>query len=200
MAHTLPQTPTPAPRKIGDDIVIRRAMAADAEALGAISARLFRETFVDGGFAIPYPPADIEAWLAEAHSPAAYARMLADPKMALWLAEDADGRAVAFATAGPCKFDFPGASPDDGQLYRFYLDAAVQGAGLADRFLAVVLDWLGADRRPVWLGVWSGNARAQRFYARHGFIKVAEFEEPIGQTIDLEFAFRREVSPLPANL
>ena len=45
--------------------------------------------------------------------------------------------------------------------------------------------------RDVWIGVWSENHGAQRFYARHGFEKVGEYGFTVGRTVDHEFILRR---------
>ncbi|MBN9319239.1 MAG: hypothetical protein BGN86_03885 [Caulobacterales bacterium 68-7] len=177
------------------EITIRRATADDAEPLAALSAAMFLDTFVRG-FGIPYSDADIEAFIASSHSPAAYAKKLADPDQALWIATDASGRAVGYANAGPCGLPAEGASADQGELYRLYVRREVQGAGLAARLMTETLAWLAADRRPVWLGVWSLNERAQRFYARYGFEKVGEYDYPVGETIDREWVMRREAGAL----
>jgi ribosomal protein S18 acetylase RimI-like enzyme len=170
---------------------IRRATPADAERLGALSTKLFVDTFVHG-FGIAYPQADIDFFIDESHSPHAYAAILADPEKATWIAEGSDGAPAGYLVCGRhCHLPVAGVQPEDGQLRRLYVTPATQGAGLADRLMAIALDWLEAARRPIWLGVWSGNGRAQRFYVRHGFKKIAEFDDPIGQTIDLEFAMRR---------
>ena len=43
----------------------------------------------------------------------------------------------------------------------------------------------------LWIGVWSGNAKAQRLYAAHGFEKVGEYDYPVGAWRDREFILRR---------
>jgi len=188
MADTLPHFSIP-------QIAIRRATPADAELLGALSTKLFVDTFVHG-FGIAYPQADIDFFIDESHSAQAYAATLADPDKATWIAETSDGAAAGYLVCGRhCHLPVAGVKPEDGQLRRLYVTPATQGTGLANRLMAIALDWLDADQRPVWLGVWSGNDRAQRFYARHGFEKIAEFDDPIGQTIDLEFAMKRPAKP-----
>jgi hypothetical protein len=57
------------------------------------------------------------------------------------------------------------------------------------------LDWLDRLGRPLWIGVWSENHGAQRLYGRHGFVKVGEYEFPVGKTRDQEFILRREAFP-----
>ena len=45
--------------------------------------------------------------------------------------------------------------------------------------------------RDLWIGVWSQNFGAQRFYARYGFGKVGDYEFPVGRVRDHEFILRR---------
>mgnify|MGYP001551852877 CR=1 FL=1 len=52
-----------------------------------------------------------------------------------------------------------------------------------------------ATPRTLWLGVWSENFGAQRFYARYGFEKAGEYLFPVGDTNDLEFILRRLPHP-----
>jgi ribosomal protein S18 acetylase RimI-like enzyme len=46
-----------------------------------------------------------------------------------------------------------------------------------------------------WLGVWSGNLKAQRLYAAYGFERVGGYAFPVGRWRDDEFIMRR---PAPA--
>jgi len=166
--------------------LIRRAGAADAPALADIGARTFTETF-----AHLYPPGDLARFLADAYSLARTRADLDDPGKAAWLAER-DGEAVGFALAGPCALPHPEVTPGCGELKRLYLIKAAQGGGLGARLFAETLDWLQrAGPRTVWIGVWSENHGAQRFYARHGFEKVGEYGFEVGDTVDNEFILRR---------
>ena len=168
-------------------LAIRRADAGDAATLSAIG----RETF-DGTFGHLYPPEDLAAFLEESHSAAAYAGLLADPRYGLWLLEDA-ARPVGFAVAGPCGLPHEDVRAEDGELKRLYLMPAVQNGGWGGRLFATAIDWLQAQgRHRIWISVWSENFGAQRFYARHGFAKVAEYEFPVGSQRDIEYMYRRE--------
>ena len=173
------------------EITLRRAGAADAETLAAIGRRTFEETFVEA-FAIPYPPADLADFVDKAHSPAAFARRLADPRQATWIAEGG-GVAIAYANAGPCGLPHRDIGADDLELHRLYVLRAAQGLGLGRRLLETTLDWMQAQGpAPLWLGVWSGNLKAQALYARYRFAKVGEYEFPVGAWRDHEFIFRRD--------
>ena len=172
------------------DAVIRTAGPADAETLSALGWETFVHTFVRG-FALPYTPADLESFFAASYAPHRFAALLADPGRRGWVAER-DGVAAGFATAGPCTLPHPDARATHGELLRLYVLPADKGTGLATRLMEGALAWLERDGpRPVWLGVWSGNGRAQRFYARYGFTRVGEYEYPVGATRDHEFILRR---------
>ena len=70
--------------------------------------------------------------------------------------------------------------------------ACRQGDGAGGRLLSQMLTWLDRDGpRTIWLGVWSGNLAAQRFYARLGFEKAGEYEFAVGAVRDHEFILRR---------
>ncbi|MDQ2860201.1 MAG: GNAT family N-acetyltransferase [Pseudomonadota bacterium] len=166
--------------------VIRRALAADAPAVAAIG----RATFA-GAFGHLYWPADLEAFLQEAHGLERIVRDLADPECAIWLAE-ADGEVVGYALAGPCDLPHPEVSPACGELKRIYVSRSAQGGGLGSRLMSEALAWLERDGpRRLWIGAWSGNEGARRLYERLGFEKVGEYYFQVGAARDREFILRR---------
>ena len=165
---------------------IRRAVVADAAVLGRVSSRAFSETF-----AHLYPAGDLAGFLARYRGEAAFARILADPGVALWLAE-MDGAAVGYAYAGPCDLPHPEVTTACGELKQIFLLRAAQGGGLGGRLLDAAFEWLERDGpRTLWIGVYSENHGAQRLYARHGFEKVGTYEFIVGETRDPEFILRR---------
>lgn len=168
---------------------IREAAPADAESLCAFAWRLFAETFVED-LGCAYPEADLATFREEAYRPELFARWSVSDDYGLWVAE-ADGRFVGYAVVSPCSFDHDLARPEHGELKRLYVSRDTQGRGVAPALLDCALDGLKARRRtPVFLSVWSGNHRAQAFYAKHGFEKVGEFKFPVGETMDDEFLMR----------
>ncbi len=173
---------------------VRRATAAAAAAPAGIGAETFTITF--GHL---YPPEDLAAFLDDSHSQAAYAKLLADPRYGLWLLEDGasgdSARAVGFAVAGPCGLPHADVAPEDGELKRLYLLPEVQNGGWGAKLFAEAIEWLQREgRHRIWISVWSENFGAQRFYARHGFAKVAEYEFPVGRQRDIEFMYRRDAA------
>jgi ribosomal protein S18 acetylase RimI-like enzyme len=168
--------------------VIRRAKPEDAAALARLGEATFRETFLDG-FAIPYPAEDLAAFVPGAYGVPVFETMLADPGHAVWLAE-VEGRAAAYCVVGPCGLPHPDARRNHGELKRLYVARDYQGLGLGRQLFDLALDWLGDQDGPAWIGVWSGNLKAQRFYAHAGFVKAGEYEFPVGSWRDQEFILR----------
>ncbi|KLJ00178.1 GNAT family N-acetyltransferase [Luteimonas sp. FCS-9] len=166
--------------------VLRRGVEADATRLSALARRTFTETF--GHL---YPRADLHAFLDEAYAVERQRIVLSHPDYAVWLLER-DGEAVGHAAAGPCGLPHADVAPGDGELKRLYLVRGLQGGGHGARMMRVALDWLLRDGpRTLWVGVWSENLGAQRFYARYGFDRVGEYLFPVGQVRDREFILRR---------
>jgi ribosomal protein S18 acetylase RimI-like enzyme len=170
---------------------IRTARPDDAQALVALARRTFVETFIEG-FGIPYPERDLAAYFATAFDVETTRARLSDQAEAWWVAEDAAGHLLAFANAGPNGLPHPLARPGHMELRRLYVARSAQGLGLGTRLLDLALDWMQAHTDgPLWIGVWSGNLKAQKLYAAHGFEKAGEYQFPVGDWRDDEFILRR---------
>ena len=170
---------------------IRRAAPADAAALAELGAATFVETF--GHL---YTPEDLQAFLDASHGVGAYARTLADSGYALWVADDATGRVIGYAQAGPCGLPHANVRPEDGELKRLYVRAGIQNAGTGRALMDAAMAWLLRDGpRTLWLSVWSENPGAQRFYARYGFAFAGEYAFIVGAQRDREFMYRRPAQP-----
>lgn len=165
---------------------IRRATPADA----AVLAALAEATFVQA-FAHLYPDEDLQAFLRGAYTVERQREVLASADEAVWLLEDGDV-AVGYVHAGPCGLPNPAVAPADGEVKRMYVLASHQSGGWGGRLMDVAEQWLLEGGAPaIWIGVWSGNHGAQRFYARRGFVQVGEHTFPVGRVIDREFTLRR---------
>ena len=99
---------------------------------------------------------------------------------------------IGHAAAGPCGLPHPDVQPGDGELKRLYVLKSLQNGGWGGHLFRTTLDWLERDGpRTLWIGVWSQNHGAQRFYERHGFQRVGEYKFAVGKTLDDEFILKR---------
>ena len=180
------QAPT-GPRGGQGEIVFRAATLEDAPALSVLGIAAFVHKFAD-----LYRPHDLLAFLLEAYAPPAIARELADPSR-LWRVAEQDGTLL-----GWCKLALTTGFPDHArgsrvmELKQLYLAPNATGG----RIGGALMDWAmgefaarAADE--VHISVWSGNERAQRFYARHGFAKLADVTFRVGSQLDAEYLFAR---------
>ena len=176
MTEEVPMTPS----------TIRRATVDDAQLLSTLATRTFAESF--GHL---YLEEDLQAFYADAYAVEKQRTILAHPEYAVFLLVDGD-EAVGHAAAGPCGLPHADVLPGDGELKRLYVLPSHQNGGNGGRLFDATLEWLQRDGpRNLWIGVWSENPGAQRFYARHGFERVGEYEFPVGRVRDREFILRR---------
>ena len=202
--------------------MIRRATPADAEALSALSRTCFTqtfghlydpgdlETFLEDAYAPDVLRAELEdperaTWLLFEDvaddgfsrpdpSPTDHPRTTEPGDEAP--ASSASQAPIGYVTACPAHLPHPDVAPGDGEIQRLYILQGRQGAGRGTLLLKTALEWLERDGpRTLWIGVWSENYGAQRFYARHGFEIVGEYSFMVGDHADHELITRRPARP-----
>ena len=168
-------------------IAIRSATLADVPALAALGAATFTETF--GHL---YAAEDLGEYLGRTHGEDAWARLLTDPQRAVWIAMLTHERAIGFVTVGACKLPLERQPPKAGEIQQLYVLERYQKHRIGSRLMDVGLRWLESRNcTPLYVGVWSQNLGAQRFYGRYGFQIVGEYGFPVGRTVDREFIMMR---------
>jgi ribosomal protein S18 acetylase RimI-like enzyme len=164
----------------------RRATLEDAAALSVLGAATFTETF--GHL---YPPEDLQTFLTESHSLAAWRRTLSDSERGISLAV-LDDKPVGFIAVGACKLPIENREATAGEIQMLYVLATHHNLRLGSRLMDLGLEWLREkDKAPLYIGVWSENYGAQRFYGRYGFGQVGEYGFRVGSTVDREFILKR---------
>lgn len=157
---------------------IRRAAEADAVQLSELGARVFHDTF-----AADNQPGDMDAYMAGAFGVTQQASELADPAVFTLLAE-VDARMVGYAQLRrreppPCV-----SGPEPVQLWRFYVERAYHGRGMAQSLMEAVYQaaraWGG---QTLWLAVWEDNPRAIAFYRKCGFVAAGREDFWLGSVL-----------------
>jgi ribosomal protein S18 acetylase RimI-like enzyme len=175
-------------------VEIRFAGPADAAEL----ARLAAVTFP-----LACPPSLSEAAIAEFIalnlSREKFATYLADESRILLLAEsDAEAAGYAMLVTGdpsdPAVAAAVSARPTI-ELSKFYVLEGHHGRGVAATLMAGTIGAAaGTGAASCWLGVNQQNARANRFYEKHGFLQVGTRTFQVGPSLENDFV--REL-PLP---
>ncbi len=164
-------------------MILRNAYPHDASALAALGRESFRAAFEH-----LYTPQDLQSFLDGAYSEKIVADEISSPRLRHQLAEDGSG------LAGFCKLslDSPYGAHSDAinaiVLGQLYTAAGRTGEGIGASLMA----WALAEARQrragaVQLSVWAENKRAQAFYARYGFNKIADIDFWVGSHRDDEF-------------
>lgn len=149
-------------------IVIRPCVPGDEHRLSLVARASFLETYagiVAGG--------DMLLFGEGTHSPAAYAGLLADAGVDLFLATLEPGEApVGYAMV--CKPDLPVAIAEgDLELKRIYALHRFHGGGLGGGLMSAAKQAARArGARRLLLGAHGENHRAIAFYRKHGFAQV----------------------------
>ncbi len=157
-------------------------------------AKLARDTFVET-FGHLYSAENLALFIEQVYQPDFIASELHNPKVCYLIAET-DGEMVGFCKVGfgvTLNYD-----PGDRQvveLKQLYLHQAAQGTGIGQS----LMDWAiaeakAADADEMLLSVYSDNPRAQRFYVRNGFTKIADTFFMVGNHRDAEFLFLKNMS------
>jgi len=157
---------------------VRAATIADAAALAELGARLFFETYEH-----ETPPADMAAFLAEAHGLEQQTRELSDPGIATFLA-DCGGELTGYTQVRIHAIPNGVAGDAQVELWRLYVDRRWHRRGIADRLLMRALEaarTFGASA--VWLSVWERNPPAIAYYRKRGFREVGSHAFTVASSV-----------------
>ncbi|MEO8193473.1 MAG: N-acetyltransferase [Gemmatimonadales bacterium] len=168
---------------------IRRATPDDAEVLAELAERIFLDTF-----AAQNKREDIELHVKRRYAAEIQRRELEQPEKT-YLIVEADGVPVGFAFLGKAEsrscLDF--AAPIE--LFRFYLDKAWHGAGIAQALMVACEDEARSrGGRTICLSVWEHNPRAIRFYEKTGFRDAGTQPFLLGEDVQTDRLMVRDLA------
>lgn len=172
------------------NVSVRRASAADAHSLAELAA----ETFP---LACPphATPESIAAFIAEHLTVARFTRYLGDSARTILIASEASvpvGYSM-LVSGEPTDRDVRASirlHPTI-ELSKFYTRATVHGAGIASPLMVATLEAAAPNAVGIWLGVNEENARAIRFYQKHGFEQVGRKRFRVGDRLEDDWVLER---------
>lgn len=164
------------------DVRVTEAAPRHAQTVQALVEQTFRDTYAEHN-----TDADMEQYVAENFSLQHIKTELDDPTIFYLLLETASN------PAGYAKLKW--AEPENAalanspnlELCRFYIDQPYHGQGLAQTLMQACIQQTRAQQgRGIWLGVWSQNHRAIRFYSKEGFEKVGSQVFVLGKDVQYD--------------
>jgi len=171
---------------------IRRCTVDDAATMASLAARLFTETYGP-----THPEPELSRYLARSFSVGGISEEIATTGVTMFVAEDSDGRAIAYA------YMRSSAEPPTGvdgahavEIARFYVDGVVQGRGLGAALMEECFkdaQTRGAD--VIWLQVWKEAPWAVGFYARMGFSIVGSAPFYFGDQVGDDHIMATPIDP-----
>lgn len=172
-------------------VTIRVAGAADAAALADLAAVTFP---------LACPPhttaAAIDEFLRDVLSERNFEEYLADPDRVVLVVEDGGMllgyTMLVFGEPTDADADAAVGIRPTVELSKFYLRPEAHGGGAAATLMGATLDAARGRRAAgVWLGVNQLNARAIRFYEKHGFRVVGQKRFLVGGEYESDFVLER---------
>jgi ribosomal protein S18 acetylase RimI-like enzyme len=174
-------------------ISVTPAADTDAAALAAVAAATFP---------LACPPSadagDVAAFIATHLSVQCFGDYLTDPDRIVFSASDND-RIVGYAML----IRGVGTDPDIARAVRqrpavevskMYVLPSYHSTGAASALMRAVIDWARSDgAAAAWLGVNKNNARAQRFYRKHGFEVAGSRTFRLGGAAESDFVMARSL-------
>ncbi|WP_309065587.1 GNAT family N-acetyltransferase [Microbacterium sp.] len=149
---------------MGVHVEVRAAVAGDADGIAAVHVRAWQEAYRG------LMPQEVLDGLSIEQRAEGWRRIIAQPQPGgHTIVADRDGAVVGWATYGTARDADP---PSTGELWGIYAHPDAWSTGVGHALLIAAEESLqAAGHTAAYLWVLDGNARAARFYERHGWIE-----------------------------
>ncbi len=166
------------------EIIIRKVTIDDVAMLSTIAKQTFFDTFTG-----TCSTADMDSFLEEYFNETPLKAELSSTGDYCFFAE-AGGKPVGYIRFMEDYSSLPLMKQWKAiELKRIYVLKEFHGMGIAQKLLDFMISYAVKENYEViWLGVWEYNLRAQKFYAKYGFVHSGHTHDfPIGNTPQTDF-------------
>ena len=172
-----------------DDVAFGPPTAAMTRPLLAVARRIFTDTFSHR-----YDHDAFERFCDQAYAvDGPMARDLGDPDVD-WQVAAVDAAPIGYAKLAPLRAPAQAARPGSLELQQIYVESGWHGTGVAERLMQWAVERAVQRAAPeLYLTVFDHNQRAKRFYARHGFREVGRCTFTLGERVDDDRIWCREL-------
>ena len=174
------------------------AIGTTAAAVNIIKGRdqdaLALATFAGENFAFTfghlYPPEETAGFIRTDYTEKIFLDYIQDSTYGVWIAFSESEQIIGYAIGGAASL--PRTNSSSGEVKKLYVDRSQFGKGLANTLFETVVAWLRIQysNYPIYIGVYSENFRAIKFYNRYKFELVDEYIYEVGNCRDREFILR----------
>jgi diamine N-acetyltransferase len=181
---------------IMNNIVYGKPTESDIASVAAFAKQSFRDTFFESA---GYDEDEFVDFIDKEYSVETLSEWIHDSeKYGFFMATFSEGdknKCIGFVlVGGPSKLptdenDYATTS----EVYKLYVSDECKGKGIAQKLMEMGLNWIKESTiytSDLFIGVWSKNIRAQKFYGKYQAVKIAEYLYPVGETNDEEFIMR----------
>jgi ribosomal protein S18 acetylase RimI-like enzyme len=175
---------------MSESFLLREATEDDISSLITFGRQEFERTFSH-----LYPTEDLQIFLEENYNENVYESWLKDDDNIILIAYNDNNEILGSIVTGKntlplqhCGYDDSFTS-DAWEIKRLYVHPSTFGLGLGGLLLKKSFEWLNSRGHyaNIFLGVYSENHRALKFYAKHNFEKIGEHGFVVGKRIDNDF-------------
>lgn len=166
-------------------VEFRKPNMNDAEDLGSFAKTNFVATF--GHL---YHPDDLEEFLSKKYNKKIMEEIISNPENFVEIAVY-NNEIIGYVLGGKMGLPFDGAHENAYEMQRLYVSQTAKGTGIAKKLYNSLLAHVKKINSPeFYLGVWSLNERALKFYSNLGFEIVGKYLYRVGRTFDDERIMR----------
>jgi diamine N-acetyltransferase len=141
---------------------------------------------------------NLAGYITETSAPEKIRAEVADPNCTFFIIFD-QGKAVGFAKMRRDSVHESVTSGNAIELQRIYIIEHVYGTGAGEFLFKHCIAYARAEGfETLWLGVWEQNARARRFYEKHGLRRVGTLDFPYGSEVGINHVMQLDLVPEPA--
>ena len=151
-----------------------------------------------------YPPEETASFIRTDYTEDIFKNWIVDSKYGVWIAFSEDESVIGYVIAGAASL--PRTECSSGEVKKLYVDKSQFGKGLANTLFELSVSWLRVRFAgfPIFIGVYSENFRAIKFYNRYKFELFDEYIYEVGNCRDREFILKETDPsaglPLPPRL
>lgn len=168
-----------------ENITIINANISHAKIIAELGKTAFTENF--GHL---YNPKDLEDFLATTYSQEIQTHEIVADNNIVFIAYH-NNNAVGFLNLSPVTLPITSDYNNILEIKRFYIISSFKGQGVGHQLIQTAIEYAkNAQAKELYLGVYSENHNARRFYAKYNFTDIACYYFKVGNQLDREIIMR----------